>query len=164
MKEEFLSGLIINILFLMNRFYKNINILFLFRLLLGYVFIYASIDKILDPVSFSNIIDNYHVTPIILSNLFALFVPMLELIIGICLILNIKVNGASFISFALLLWFLFILTQAVYRGINVDCGCFDLNSGNLDDTELRNNMIKRIFEDIVLLGISLYILIKTKIK
>ena len=86
------------------------------------------------------------------------------LIIGISLILNIKVNGSSFISFALLLWFLFILTQALYRGINVDCGCFDLNSGNLDDTELRNNMIKRIFEDIVLLGISLYILIKTKIK
>ncbi len=148
----------------MNKFYKNINILFLLRLLLGYVFIYASIDKILDPVSFSNIIDNYHVTTIILSNLFALFVPMLELIIGLCLIFNIKVNGASFISFALLLWFLFILIQALYRGINVDCGCFDLNSGNLDDTELRNNMIKRIFEDIVLLGISLYILIKTKIK
>ena len=141
---------------------KNINFLFISRLLLGFIFIYASIDKILDPLSFSNLIDNYHVTPVFLNNLFALFVPMLELVIGICLIFNLNINGASFISIALLLWFLFILSQALVRGINVDCGCFDLNSGSLDDTELRNNMIKRIFEDIVLLGISLYVNINSK--
>ena len=109
--------------------FKNINFLFISRLLLGFIFIYASIDKILDPLSFSNLIDNYHVTPVFLNNLFALFVPMLELVIGICLIFNLNINGASFISIALLLWFLFILSQALVRGINVDCGCFDLNSG-----------------------------------
>ena len=141
---------------------KNINFLLLGRLILGYVFIYASIDKIIDPASFSDIIDNYHITPVLLNNLFALFVPMLELVIGICLIFNLNIKGASFISIALLLWFLFILSQALARGINVDCGCFDLNSGSLDDTELRNNMIKRIFEDIVLIGISLYVNIKSK--
>ena len=141
---------------------KNINFLLLGRLILGYVFIYASIDKIIDPASFSDIIDNYHITPVLLNNLFALFVPMLELVIGICLIFNLNIKGASFISIALLLWFLFILSQALVRGINVDCGCFDLNSGSLDDTELRNNMIKRIFEDIVLIGISLYVNIKSK--
>jgi len=142
--------------------FKNINFLLLGRLILGYVFIYASIDKIIDPASFSDIIDNYHITPVLLNNLFALFVPMLELVIGICLIFNLNIKGASFISIALLLWFLFILSQALVRGINVDCGCFDLNSGSLDDTELRNNMIKRIFEDIVLIGISLYVNIKSK--
>ena len=142
--------------------FKNINFLLLGRLILGYVFIYASIDKIIDPASFSDIIDNYHITPVLLNNLFALFVPMLELVIGICLIFNLNIKGASFISIALLLWFLFILSQALVRGINVDCGCFDLNSGTLDDTELRNNMFKRIFEDIVLIGISLYVNIKSK--
>jgi len=62
----------------------------------------------------------------------------------------------------LLLWFIFILTQAIFRGINVECGCFDLNISDLDDLELRKNMIKRIFEDIVFLGISLYVNIKSK--
>ena len=137
--------------------FKNINFLLLGRLILGYVFIYASIDKIIDPVSFSDIIDNYHITPVLLNNLFALFIPWLELIVGLCLIFNIKVHGASFLSILLLLWFIFILTQAIFRGINVECGCFDLNTSNLDDLELRKNMIKRIFEDIVFLGISLYI-------
>ncbi|MAX29517.1 MAG: hypothetical protein CMG14_01020 [Candidatus Marinimicrobia bacterium] len=142
--------------------FKNINFLLLGRLILGYVFIYASIDKIIDPVSFSDIIDNYHITPVLLNNLFALFIPWLELIIGLCLIFNIKVHGASFLSILLLLWFIFILTQAIFRGINVECGCFDLNTSNLDDLELRKNMIKRIFEDIVFLGISLYVNIKSK--
>ena len=142
--------------------FKNINFLLLGRLILGYVFIYASIDKIIDPVSFSDIIDNYHITPVLLNNLFALFIPWLELIIGLCLIFNIKVHGASFLSILLLLWFIFILTQAIFRGINVECGCFDLNTSNLDDLELRKNMIKRIFEDLVFLGISLYVNIKSK--
>tara|TARA_B100000902_G_scaffold280582_1_gene266411 strand:+ start:212 stop:658 length:447 start_codon:yes stop_codon:yes gene_type:complete len=142
--------------------FKNINFLLLGRLILGYVFIYASIDKIIDPVSFSDIIDNYHITPVLLNNLFALFIPWLELIVGLCLIFNIKVHGASFLSILLLLWFIFILTQAIFRGINVECGCFDLNTSNLDDLELRKNMIKRIFEDLVFLGISLYVNIKSK--
>jgi len=142
--------------------FKNINLLLIGRLALGYIFIYASIDKIIDPISFSNVIDNYHITPIILNNLFALFIPWLEFIIGICLIFNIKVHGASFLSIILLLWFIFILTQAIFRGINVECGCFDLNISDLDDLELRKNMIKRIFEDIAFLGISLYVNIKSK--
>ena len=142
--------------------FKNINLLLIGRLALGYIFIYASIDKIIDPISFSNVIDNYHITPIILNNLFALFIPWLEFIIGICLIFNLKVHGASFLSIILLLWFIFILSQAIFRGINVECGCFDLNISDLDDLELRKNMIKRIFEDIVFLGISLYVNIKSK--
>ncbi len=142
--------------------FKNINLLLIGRLFLGYIFIYASIDKIIDPISFSNVIDNYHITPIILNNLFALFIPWLEFIIGICLIFNLKVHGASFLSIILLVWFIFILTQAIFRGINVECGCFDLNTSDLDDLELRKNMIKRIFEDIVFLGISLYVNIKSK--
>jgi len=142
--------------------FKNINLLLIGRLFLGYIFIYASIDKIIDPISFSNVIDNYHITPIILNNLFALFIPWLEFIIGICLIFNLKVHGASFLSIILLVWFIFILTQAIFRGINVECGCFDLNTSDLDDLELRKNMIKRIFEDVVFLGISLYVNIKSK--
>ena len=146
-----------DILLKMIKLFKNINFQLLGRLILGYIFISASIDKIIDPISFSNIIDNYHITPILFNNLLALFIPWLELIIGICLIFNFNINGASLLSIILLIWFIFILSQAILRGINIDCGCFDLNSSNLSDVELKKNMLKRIFEDIVFLGISLYI-------
>ena len=38
------------------------------RLILGGVFIYASIDKILNPGDFAKIINNYHVLPFGLEN------------------------------------------------------------------------------------------------
>ncbi|SVE30500.1 uncharacterized protein METZ01_LOCUS483354, partial [marine metagenome] len=74
------------------------------------------------------------------NNLLALFIPWLELIIGICLIFNFNINGASLLSIILLIWFIFILSQAILRGINIDCGCFDLNSSNLSDVEIKKNM------------------------
>jgi len=141
----------------MKNILKYINMMLIARLILAYVFIYASIDKIIDPHSFSNAIDNYHITPYQLNNLAALVIPWLELIIGICLLINVLVTGASLISISLLLFFIFIISQALFRGINIDCGCFDLNSSNLDDVELRLKMIRRILEDFVFLGLSIFI-------
>ena len=60
---------------------KNLQIFF--RLIVGLVFIYASYDKILAPISFSKNIHNFHITPIFIENLAALIIPWLELIIGI---------------------------------------------------------------------------------
>ena len=79
----------------MNNFLKNKYIIFVSRLILGIVFIYASIDKIIDPVSFSDTIDNYHISPYSLNNLAALIIPWIELLIGICLIFGIYIEGAS---------------------------------------------------------------------
>ena len=50
----------------------------------------------------------------------------------------------------LLVWFIFILTQALVRGINVNCGCFNL-SEQVNDVNLRANMVKRIIEDVIFL-------------
>ena len=42
-----------------------------FRLTLGYIFIYASIQKIVNPLEFSNQIDLYKATPLLLNNIIA---------------------------------------------------------------------------------------------
>ena len=136
---------------------NNKILLILSRLFLGVIFIYASFDKIIDPVSFSSLIDNYHITPYFLNNLAALVIPWLELVIGICLIRGVFINGASFVAALLLLFFIFILTQAIFRGINLDCGCFDLNGSSLNDSELKIKMLWRIFEDILFLGLAIFI-------
>ena len=141
----------------MKNIFKINNMMFIARLLLAFVFIYASIDKIIDPQSFSDNIDNYHISPYQFNNLAALVVPWLELIIGVCLLINVFLAGASFISIGLLVFFIFIISQALFRGINIDCGCFDLNSSNLDDIELRLKMIRRILEDFVFLGLAIFI-------
>ena len=147
----------------MKNILKNKKVILLFRCLLGFMFIYASVDKIIHPIDFSNNIDNYHITPIILNNIFALIVPWMELIIGLCLLFNILFDGAVNLTIGLLVWFIFILTQALFRGINLDCGCFDLLE-KADDVNLRTEMINRIVQDIIFLLMAFVLKIRNKIK
>ena len=142
---------------------KNKKIILLFRFILAFVFIYASIDKIINPIEFSNNIDNYHITPIFLNNIFALIIPWIELIVGCCLFFNILFEGAVNLTIGLLVWFIFILTQALLRGIDLNCGCFDLlEKGN--DVNLRLEMITRILQDIIFLFMAFILKIRNTSK
>ena len=128
---------------------RNIIIL-LTRIILGIIFIYASFEKIIDPKSFSDSITRFHVSPIQLNNLAALIIPWVEFIIGVTLLLGIFIDGSSTLAIVLLLWFIFILSQAVIRGINIECGCFSLGDST-DNSNLKLEMIKRIIQDIIFL-------------
>ena len=133
------------------------NTILILRAILGIAFIYASIDKIADPLIFSNAIDNYHITPIAINNLFALLIPFIELLVGLCLIFGVLIDGAIFIVIILLIWFIFIISQALFRGIDLDCGCFDLSEKVINDGNVKLEMIKRIIEDFVFLVIAFLI-------
>jgi len=136
--------------------WSNPLLLLGFRLVVGIVFIYASIDKISDPLGFSDNIDNYHATPVYLNNLIALIVPWMELIVGLCLIFGKFIQGASLLSAVLMIVFIVLIGQALFRGIDLHCGCFK-TATDVSVTSLRSEMIRRILEDIVLLGMSLII-------
>ena len=128
--------------------------LLFFRYVLGGIFIYASLDKIQDPKTFSDLIDNYHITPHFLHNLFALILPWVELLIGISLITGIYFEASLQITIFLLIWFIFILSQAVLRGIDTHCGCFKAGE-DIANTDFKGLLIKRIFEDVVFLGMAM---------
>ena len=119
----------------------------LIRLLMGIIFIYASYSKIIDPISFSQNIHNYGVTPLFLENIIALTLPWVELFIGLGLIFNIRYNACLDISIFLMFLFIILILQAYLRGKSIDCGCFsgDLSPGEW--SEKRWDMLKRIFED-----------------
>ena len=142
-------------------FIRSLNLPLIFRVILGIIFIYASYDKILDPSGFSRNIHNFHVTPIAVENLAALIIPWLELIIGIFLIFGLFLEGATSITIALLVFFIVILSQAVFRGIDIHCGCFKLDVAS-GTTDLRMELIKRICEDIIFLGMAFIIKFKDK--
>ena len=142
-------------------FIRSLNLPFIFRVILGILFIYASYDKILDPASFSQNIHNYHITPISVENLAALIIPWLELIIGVFLIFGLFLEGTTSILIALLVFFIFILSQAIFRGIDVHCGCFKLEA-DLGITDFRMELIKRIGEDIIFLGMAFIVKFKDK--
>jgi uncharacterized membrane protein YphA (DoxX/SURF4 family) len=98
------------------------------RLTLGAIFIFASLEKILYPLSFAKTIDNYQILPDRLINLAAIILPWLELILGFLLILGMWLPGAIVLTNLLLFTFLTALVFNVARGLNIDCGCFTLST------------------------------------
>ncbi len=115
------------------------------RLLLGALFIYASIDKIAHPHAFAQAIFNYQILPDYLINLAALILPWMELLSGFCLIINKWMPGASMIITILLTCFLASIFYNLSRGLNISCGCFSTNTGE----DIISNLT--LFRDIVLL-------------
>jgi rhodanese-related sulfurtransferase len=96
---------------------------------LGGIFVYASYEKILHPVPFTEIVYNYHILPGVLLNLVALFLPWLELLIGLSLILGVWLHGAVLVCNALLVIFFTTLLFNIFRGLDIDCGCFTVSAG-----------------------------------
>lgn len=108
--------------------------LVLCRIVLGAIFVYASGAKIFDPAAFARIIANYQVVSADAGRLIALFLPYLELVCGLCLMVNRWPRGAALIVAGLLLVFMAALGYNIYRGIDVHCGCFTLTekaTGNM---------------------------------
>ena len=140
----------------MMTFIQKYNLPLLARFILGAVFIYASLDKIADPIAFSTNIDNYHISPVVINNLAALIIPWVELIIGLSLITGVFLDSASILTIGLLVFFIFIITQAYMRGISLHCGCFKTAvDPGLGD--LKQEMLWRIFEDILFLGLAIIV-------
>ena len=94
------------------------------RLFLGILFVYASWDKILNPGPFSDTVLNYHMLPERIVNLFSLWLPMAEMLVGWLLILGIWSEAASVLVLAMLAMFLTAIVQGVARGLDTHCGCF----------------------------------------
>ena len=145
-------------------FIRSLNLPLIFRIILGIIFIYASYDKILDPAAFSKNIHNFHTTDnlVWVENLVALILPWLELIVGVFLIFGVFLEGSTSITIGLYIFFILILSQAVFRGIDVHCGCFKTEA-DTGVTDLRFELIKHIIENFVLLGMAVIIQVRDKL-
>ena len=120
------------------------------RILIGGILIYSSVNKIVDPGGFARAIDNYHLIPFGLENSMAIVLPWLELIIGICLIFGLFIDGAAFLVIVIMVIFIVAITYAILSGYNIECGC-GLKPGELVG-------VQKIIEDLTYLILSWMIL------
>ena len=120
----------------MNQFFKG-PIILICRIVLGGIFIYASLDKIAHPAEFAKGIGNYHVLPFGLENLLALTLPWLELLAGVALITGVMVDGAAIMVIIMNIVFIFAISQALARGISIECGCFSVTTEGGDNIGLQ---------------------------
>ncbi len=126
---------------------------FVVRLILGAIFIYASLDKILHPGAFAQAIYNYQILPGELINLTAIVLPWLELILGLFMIVGLWLPGATFLCTLLLLTFFGALLFNALRGLHIDCGCFSTSAGTPSDIP----MAWYVLRDGVFLLLALYL-------
>ena len=120
----------------MNQFFKG-PIILICRIVLGGIFIFASLDKIAHPAEFAKAIGNYHVLPFGLENLLALTLPWLELLAGVALITGFMVDGAAIMVIIMNIVFIFAISQALARGISIECGCFSVTTEGGDNIGLQ---------------------------
>ena len=147
----------------MEKVLGNKYLLWVIRIVIGIVFIYASFYKIISPFDFAKSIRNYDMMPIELVNLPAIILPYLEFICGILLITGKMRKGTSFWMIIMLVGFIIGLTQAYMRGLDIDCGCFN----PLENASSKSEILVRIVEDFLMLaGFLIYMIFggKTEIK
>jgi uncharacterized membrane protein YphA (DoxX/SURF4 family) len=100
------------------------------RVVLASVFIFASLDKIKQPDSFAEAVYNYQLLPDVAVNLVAIWLPWLELVGGVLLLLGIWVQGSIVVLSGLMVVFLGALGINVARGLDIHCGCFISDSAD----------------------------------
>src|SRR5437763_14817422 len=99
-------------------------------LIVGGIFVYAGVVKVLDPVQFANDIDNYKTLPWFVSVRLAVYLPWLEIFCGLALIFRFLYRGGLLILTALIAVFIGATIAAKMRGLDISCGCFGLASQN----------------------------------
>jgi hypothetical protein len=130
------------------------------RLLLGAVFIVAAVPKIADPPSFAHMIANYRILPLPLVNPLALFLPWVEILSGIALVLGIfRKTAATFVG-ALLLVFIAAIGVNLARDRAVQCGCFDVHAAEKSHDELIREMRWVLIRDAGLLTVVAFLLMR----
>jgi putative oxidoreductase len=93
-------------------------------LIIGGIFIYAGVMKIFDPVGFANDIDNYKILPWPLTVRLAFYLPWLEILCGLAVILGLLYRGGLLILTMLISIFIIASVIAKARGLDITCGCF----------------------------------------
>ena len=99
-------------------------------LIIGGIFIYAGLIKAMDPVAFAHDIDNYKILPWSLAVRLAFYLPWLEMLCGLALILHFFYRGGLLILSGLTFVFIAASVISRARGLDITCGCFGHASKN----------------------------------
>lgn len=111
----------------MNALLANRWLELLTRLVVGTIFISASVEKVADPASFAVLIDNYKLLPTTATLFLASTLPWVELVCGIAVVLGVAVRGSSLVIGLLTVGFTGAVISGVLRGLDISCGCYTLD-------------------------------------
>ena len=111
------------------------------QILLGLLFLIASLAKIVDVTSLASQVHNFHLLPFWSEHLVAMTLPWIELVAGLALVLGIRARAGAWLLGVLLAGFTAGIVLAMARGLNFECGCFGTADGTrVGWTKLGENL------------------------
>jgi len=114
-----------------------VGILTVLRVALGALFIISAFAKLQHPDLFVDAVENYHMVPFGLTDLFGTVLPWAELFVGWCLVLGIFPTFASVICILMTLTFVVGNVSSFFRDVGEACGCL----GNLVNMSHTTSLI-----------------------
>jgi len=124
------------------------------RLVVGGVWVVAGALKLPDPAESVRAVRAYQLLPEAVVPTVGHLLPLLEIAIGALLLAGLLTRGAAICSALLFAAFVFGISWAWAKGLQIDCGCF---GGGGFDENASEDYPWEIARDIGLLVVSLYV-------
>jgi putative oxidoreductase len=93
------------------------------EVILGGLFFYAGLQKVLHPYEFAEVVLAYQLLPESLVGLTVAGLPWLEVGAGFCLAAGLKPRSGLLLLAGLVAGFLVVILITMARGLKIDCGC-----------------------------------------
>lgn len=132
---------------------------FIFRIIIGGIFLVSGLAKISDPVRLIFTLRDFKLFPEIIVPFTAIYLPWLEFILGLLIIVGLLYRTSSLMLACLNFIFMLAILSVIVRGIEVDCGCFGLLADMLKIPDMAD--MKAVIRNMLFIGMSIYIF-KTK--
>lgn len=97
------------------------------------LFLYAGVNKLLNPAAFATVIDAFGLVPDPLIMPIALALPILEILAAVGLLFDVR--GSLGLVTGLLVFFMAVVSYGIWMGLDIDCGCF--GPGDLEGEAYR---------------------------
>ena len=124
------------------------------RLVTGGVWIWAAVLKLPHPDQSVQAVRAYQLLPGGSAATVGHLLPVLEVVVGACLVLGLLTRGAGALSALLFVAFIVAIASVWSRGIEIDCGCF---GGGGADPNAADKYPWEIARDVGLLLLSAYL-------
>jgi uncharacterized membrane protein YphA (DoxX/SURF4 family) len=103
------------------------------RIGLAAVFLISGWTKVTDLEDTVRSVRAYRILPEVLVRPFAYGLPLVEFSVAAILLLGIGTRFAALLTAALMVMFMYGVSQAWIRGLKIDCGCFGSHGGEVPD-------------------------------
>jgi|SRR5579863_544406 len=124
------------------------------RLLLGCLFFMTGLSKARNPVSFADDILDYQLLSRRFAHILACFLPLMELVLGLCCLLGLLLPAATGVIILLLLVFTGAVAVNLFRGHRIRCHCFGGSSTQISPLVIVRNT--------TLLAVAVFITMNSK--